>query len=146
MAQFLYFVRNSFNSCLVDQRSLFDMLLSSLTGYPSGYDTFEVIVISIAVVFIMAIIIIGNLLVIVAIFSEYTLQCVQNWFVASLAVSDLMLAILVMPFSLSQEVVGYWLFGGFWCQVSFYMVLEGFSCLEWRKVLIFDREASLTRS
>ena len=65
----------------------------------------------------LAVIIIGNLLVIVAIFSEYGLQCVQNWFVASLAVSDLMLGIVVMPFSLSQEVVGYWLFGGFWCQV-----------------------------
>lgn len=89
----------------------------NMTGYPSGYDTWQVIFISIVVVFIMASIIIGNLLVIVAIFSEYTLQCVQNWFVASLAVSDLMLGIVVMPFSLSQEVVGYWLFGGFWCQV-----------------------------
>ena len=95
----------------------------NMTGYPSGYDTWEVIVISIVVVFIMATIIIGNLLVIVAIFSEYTLQCVQNWFVASLAVSDLMLGILVMPFSLSQEVVGYWLFGDFWCQVSCFKVL-----------------------
>ena len=94
----------------------------NMTGYPSGYDTWEVIVISIVVVFIMATIIIGNLLVIVAIFSEYTLQCVQNWFVASLAVSDLMLGILVMPFSLSQEVVGYWLFGDFWCQVSCFKV------------------------
>ena len=90
----------------------------NMSGYPSGYVTWEVILISVVVVFIMATIIIGNLLVIVAIFSEYTLQCVQNWFVASLAVADLMLGILVMPFSLSQEVVGYWLFGGFWCQVS----------------------------
>ena len=88
-----------------------------MTGYPSGYDTWQVILISVVVVVIMAVIIIGNLLVIVAIFSEYGLQCVQNWFVASLAVSDLMLGIVVMPFSLSQEVVGYWLFGGFWCQV-----------------------------
>ena len=89
----------------------------NMTGYPSGYDTWQVILISVVVVVIMAVIIIGNLLVIVAIFSEYGLQCVQNWFVASLAVSDLMLGIVVMPFSLSQEVVGYWLFGGFWCQV-----------------------------
>ncbi len=76
------------------------------------------VLISIVVVFVMATIIIGNLLVIVAIFSEYSLQCVQNWFVASLAVSDLMLGIFVMPFSLAQEVVGYWLFGAFWCQVN----------------------------
>ena len=90
----------------------------NMTGYPSGYETWEVILISVIVVFIMATIIIGNLLVIVAIFSEYALQCVQNWFIASLAVADLMLGIVVMPFSLSQEVMGYWLFGSFWCQVS----------------------------
>ena len=89
----------------------------NMTGYPSGYETWQIIIISVIVVWIMGIIIIGNLLVIVAIFSEYNLQCVQNWFVASLAVSDLMLGIIVMPFSLSQEVVGYWLFGAFWCQV-----------------------------
>ena len=90
----------------------------NMTGYPSGYQTWQVVLISVLVVFIMASIIIGNLLVIVAIFSEYTLQCIQNWFVASLAVSDLMLGLIVMPFSLSQEVVGYWLFGEFWCQAS----------------------------
>ena len=90
----------------------------NMTGYPSGYQTWQVVLISVLVVFIMATIIIGNLLVIVAIFSEYTLQCIQNWFVASLAVSDLMLGLIVMPFSLSQEVVGYWLFGEFWCQAS----------------------------
>ena len=105
------------NSSLIHLHRSDEIQRFNMTGYPSGYETWEVIVISVVVVFIMASIIIGNLLVIVAIFSEYTLQCVQNWFVASLAVSDLMLGILVMPFSLSQEVVGYWLFGGFWCQV-----------------------------
>ena len=118
----MYFLRlfpdtNKMNNSSLIHLHQSDEVRFNMTGYPSGYDTWEVIVISIVVVFIMASIIIGNLLVIVAIFSEYTLQCVQNWFVASLAVADLMLGILVMPFSLSQEVVGYWLFGGFWCQV-----------------------------
>ena len=61
----------------------------NMTGYPSGYETWQIIIISVIVVWIMGIIIIGNLLVIVAIFSEYNLQCVQNWFVASLAVSGI---------------------------------------------------------
>ena len=40
----------------------------NMTRYPSGYEMWEVILISIVVVFIMATIIISNLLVIVAIF------------------------------------------------------------------------------
>ena len=88
-----------------------------MMGYPSGYTTAQVYIISIATVIIMAAIIIGNLLVITAIFFEYSLQCVQNWFVASLALADLAIGVLVMPFSLSQEVVGYWLFGEAWCQI-----------------------------
>ena len=88
-----------------------------MLGYPSGYTTAEVYVISIATVLIMAAIIVGNLLVIIAIFFEYSLQCVQNWFVASLALADLAIGVLIMPFSLSQEVVGYWLFGEAWCQI-----------------------------
>ena len=46
----------------------------------------------------------------------YLRQGVQNWFVASLGVADLTLGIFVMPFSLAQEVMGYWVFGDFWCQ------------------------------
>ena len=88
-----------------------------MIGYPSGYTTAEVYVISIATVLIMAAIIVGNLLVLIAIFFEYSLQCVQNWFVASLALADLAIGVLIMPFSLSQEVVGYWLFGEIWCQI-----------------------------
>ena len=88
-----------------------------MKGYPSGYNTAEVYIISIATVIIMMGIIIGNLLVIIAIFFEYSLQCVQNWFVASLALADLAVGVLIMPFSLSQEVVGYWLFGEAWCQI-----------------------------
>ena len=88
-----------------------------MIGYPSGYTTLEVYVISIATVLIMAAIIVGNLLVLIAIFFEYSLQCVQNWFVASLALADLAIGVLIMPFSLSQEVVGYWLFGEIWCQI-----------------------------
>ena len=97
-----------------------------MIGYPSGYTTAEVYLISAATVLIMAAIIIGNLLVIIAIFFEYSLQCVQNWFVASLALADLAIGVLIMPFSLSQEVVGYWLFGQAWCQI--YSALDVLLC------------------
>lgn len=88
-----------------------------MSGYPSGFETWEVIAICVFVIFVMAVIIIGNMLVIIAIFSEYTLQNVQNWFVASLALADLTLGVVVMPFSLAQVVMGYWIFGDIWCQM-----------------------------
>ena len=86
-------------------------------GYPSGFSLGELVFICAIVIVIMAVIIVGNLLVIISIFSEAALQGVQNWFVASLGVADLTLGIFVMPFSLAQEVMGYWVFGDIWCQV-----------------------------
>ena len=86
-------------------------------GYPSGYSLLEVALICSFNVAMMAIIIVGNLLVIIAIFSETALLNIQNWFVASLALADLMLGVFVMPFSLAQEVMGYWVFGTIWCQI-----------------------------
>ena len=50
------------------------------------------------------------------VFNETSLSSEQNWFVASLAVADLTLGLVVMPFSLAQEVMGYWVFGEPWCQ------------------------------
>ena len=50
------------------------------------------------------------------VFNETSLNSEQNWFVASLAVADLTLGLVVMPFSLAQEVMGYWVFGEPWCQ------------------------------
>lgn len=118
-----------------------------MSGYPSGYTDEEVYLISAAAVCVMVVIIVGNLLVIVAIFFEYTLQCVQNWFVASLALADLAIGVLIMPFSLSQEVVGYWMFGEDWCQI--YAALDILLCTASilnLTVIALDRYWSITRA
>lgn len=86
-------------------------------GYPSGYSLAAIVLICILNVALMAVIIVGNLLVIISIFSEASLRNIQNWFVASLALADLTLGIFVMPFSLAREVMGYWIFGTVWCQM-----------------------------
>ena len=118
-----------------------------MLGYPSGYTSIEVYTISVAAILLMAVVIIGNSLVIVAIFFEYTLQCVQNWFVASLALSDLMIGIIIMPFSLSQEVVGYWLFGAVWCQLhSALDVLLCTASILNLTLIALDRYWSITRA
>lgn len=59
----------------------------------------------------MIVIVVGNLLVIIAIATEKSLKNIQNWFIASLAVADFFLGLLIMPFSLANELMGYWTFG-----------------------------------
>ncbi|KAK6621613.1 hypothetical protein RUM44_001420 [Polyplax serrata] len=55
--------------------------------------------------------IIGNILVILSVFSYKPLRTVQNFFIVSLAVADLMVAILVLPLNVAYSILGRWLFG-----------------------------------
>lgn len=60
----------------------------------------------------------GNVLVCAAILSSRHLRAkVTNIFIVSLAVSDLLVALLVMPWKAVAEVAGYWPFGAFFCDV-----------------------------
>ncbi|ELU15113.1 hypothetical protein CAPTEDRAFT_63714, partial [Capitella teleta] len=57
----------------------------------------------------------GNGLVVTAVASFQRLRSVTNYFVVSLAVADLTVAILVMPYSLLFEVFGEWRLGWIFC-------------------------------
>ena len=65
----------------------------------------------------MIVIVIGNILVVIATATESNLASVQNWFIASLAVADMLIGLVIMPFSLSYELMGYWMFGTIWCDI-----------------------------
>ena len=84
---------------------------------PNGYSLPHIIITTILVSVIMFVIVFGNLLVIIAIFTDKTLKTVQNWFIACLAVADALLGLVVMPFSLANEMMGYWYFGALWCDL-----------------------------
>lgn len=86
-------------------------------GYPSGYTLPSIIFASIVVTILMIIIVVGNMLVIIAIATEKALKNIQNWFIASLAVADFFLGLVIMPFSLANELMGYWVFGSWWCDI-----------------------------
>ena len=64
--------------------------------------------------------------VVIAIATENNLTTVQNWFIASLAMADLLIGLVVMPFSLSVELSGYWMFGDIWCEI--HGALDVFLC------------------
>ncbi|XP_076436014.1 D(2) dopamine receptor-like [Babylonia areolata] len=59
----------------------------------------------------------GNTLVILAISLERRLQNVTNYFLLSLAVTDLLVSLIVMPFSIINEFTGRWLFGLILCNL-----------------------------
>ncbi|XP_020284449.1 octopamine receptor beta-1R-like [Pseudomyrmex gracilis] len=71
--------------------------------------------------FIMGFIIIcalfGNLLVIVSVMRHRKLQVITNYFVMSLALADMLVALFAMTFNASVELSGRWLFGYFMCDV-----------------------------
>ncbi|XP_017470684.1 PREDICTED: alpha-2 adrenergic receptor [Rhagoletis zephyria] len=85
--------------------------------YPSGYTLPQIVIASVIVTILMIIIVVGNMLVIIAIATEKSLKNIQNWFIASLAVADFFLGLIIMPFSLANELMGYWIFGSWWCDI-----------------------------
>lgn len=73
---------------------------------------------TVVVTAVMLLIVIGNSLVIAAITRDRRrLGGVQNYLIASLAVSDLLVGLFVMPLSLANELMGYWAFGEPLCQL-----------------------------
>ena len=61
--------------------------------------------------------IVGNLMVIYAIFNYRPLHNVQNMFMVSLAVADIAVAVLVMPFNLAYSLLDRWIFGLHLCEM-----------------------------
>lgn len=59
----------------------------------------------------------GNVMVVIAVITCRALKAPQNLFLVSLACADILVATLVMPFSLANELMGYWYFGKVWCEI-----------------------------
>ncbi|XP_049321073.1 dopamine receptor D2 like [Astyanax mexicanus] len=72
---------------------------------------------AVLLVLLIGCVVFGNVLVCVAVLRERTLQTTTNYLIVSLAVSDLLLATLVMPWAVYLEVVGEWRFSRIHCDV-----------------------------
>ncbi len=59
----------------------------------------------------------GNILVILSVFTFRPLRTVQNFFIVSLAFSDMFVAIMVMPFHIVTHLLKRWVFGKIFCQI-----------------------------
>ena len=77
--------------------------------------TIQTVTIGAILALIILFTLVGNGLVITAVVTFRRLRSVTNYFVVSLAVADLTVALLVMPYSLLFEVLGQWNFGWAFC-------------------------------
>lgn len=68
-------------------------------------------------VFIMLASICGNLLVMVSVMRHRKLRVITNYFVVSLALADMLVAMGAMTFNASVHITGKWIFGYFICDV-----------------------------
>ncbi|KAK6316662.1 hypothetical protein J4Q44_G00120620 [Coregonus suidteri] len=93
---------------------------------PPPHSQSEAVFIVLVVTVIILVTIVGNVLVVVAVFTSRALRAPQNLFLVSLASADILVATLVIPFSLANEVMGYWYFGSTWC--AFYLALDVLFC------------------
>ncbi|XP_034969479.2 alpha-2C adrenergic receptor [Zootoca vivipara] len=76
--------------------------------------------------FLIVFTIVGNVLVVIAVLTSRALRAPQNLFLVSLASADILVAALVMPFSLANELMGAWHFGKAWCNI--YLALDVLFC------------------
>ncbi|XP_036325484.1 tyramine/octopamine receptor isoform X2 [Rhagoletis pomonella] len=77
----------------------------------------EAILTTIVLSVIIVLTIIGNILVILSVFTYKPLRIVQNFFIVSLAVADLTVALLVLPFNVAYSILGRWEFGIHVCKM-----------------------------
>lgn len=88
--------------------------------------TMEMIPEIIILAIINLVILCGNSLVIAAVITTRKLRTNTNTFIVSLACSDILLGIFVIPFSASLEILKFWPFGDIWC--SMWLSIDVFLC------------------
>lgn len=114
----------SFNASGVDAFTVIH--LNSSWSLDSGYSLAAIASIAALVSFLIVFTVVGNILVVIAVLTSRALKAPQNLFLVSLATADILVATLVMPFSLANELMGYWYFGKVWCGI--YLALDVLFC------------------
>lgn len=60
----------------------------------------------------------GNILILLAIYTNHRLREITSAFIANLACADLLLALIGMPFTLTSSITYEWIFGLHWCRIN----------------------------
>ncbi|CAI5783337.1 alpha-2B adrenergic receptor [Podarcis lilfordi] len=101
------------------------MIMATMGGH-DGYNIQATAAIAAVTTFLIIFTIFGNILVIIAVLTSRSLKAPQNLFLVSLAAADILVATLIIPFSLANELMGYWYFSRTWCKA--YLALDVLFC------------------
>ncbi|XP_052098884.1 octopamine receptor 1-like [Mytilus californianus] len=108
--------------------------------------TVDLIPTTLTLTIINLVILAGNSLVIIAVITTRKLRTNTNTYIVSLACSDILLGIFVIPFSASLEILTYWPFGEVWC--SIWLAIDVLLCTASILNLLaisFDRYLAVTK-
>ncbi|XP_078250224.1 alpha-2C adrenergic receptor [Pogona vitticeps] len=105
---------------------LFSASPPSFAPAAAAYSPAAVACLAAVVGFLIVFTIVGNVLVVIAVLTSGALRAPQNLFLVSLASADILVAALVMPFSLANELMEDWYFGKAWCNI--YLALDVLFC------------------
>lgn len=94
-----------------------ESLVSWFPGQDSPYSAGQAVVIALVLLVVVIVTFVGNVLVCVAVCLVRKLRRPCNYLLVSLAVSDICVALLVMPMALLYEVLGRWDFGRVMCDL-----------------------------
>ncbi|XP_032587383.1 tyramine/octopamine receptor [Drosophila mojavensis] len=92
-------------------------LHGSFLGVQLAVPEWEALLTALVLSIIIVLTIIGNILVILSVFTYKPLRIVQNFFIVSLAVADLTVALLVLPLNVAYSILGRWEFGIHLCKL-----------------------------
>lgn len=114
--------------------------------FASRYGFWQTVVIGVLATIMWIIDVVGNALVILAIVLDRRLKGIQHWYLASLAMADMLLGILVLPFSFTNQILAVWVFGPVLCQM--WLVIDVLLCTASiinLSLISLDRYWSITR-
>ena len=142
-------MNQTFTEVYFNQTMGSDSLNESITGTtPNSGSIFNANAIASGIVFsvIILLTLFGNLLVICAVVSFPRLRSTTNMFIVSLAIADITVAVLVMPFALIYGVLQKWIFGWIFC--NFWMSCDVMCCtasIMHLCVISLDRYLAITK-
>lgn len=93
------------------------MMYESSFGVSIAVPQWEAILTALVLSLIIIATVVGNILVVLSVFTYKPLRIVQNFFIVSLAIADLTVALLVMPFNVAYSILGRWEFGIHFCKM-----------------------------
>ncbi|CAH8545800.1 unnamed protein product [Schistosoma margrebowiei] len=116
---YLLHINTNSNRIIIINKSIINEIIVSNDTMTDDYNLWKTILLGGLLIIAALLTITGNVLVFIAFLRErYMRKNLTNWFLVSLAIADLLVGIIVMPFAIYHTLYNaYWPFGRDWCDI-----------------------------